>query len=229
MKLFVKPMTDILMLTLFLLLMADRHTGNAVHEWLGLGLVALALLHARWNISWYKTLRKGRYNALRAVRLALNALLLLSLLGALASAVPISQTTFAFVGLQGNLAFRTAHVFFAHWCFILAAAHLGLYGKRLLTELVGPAGASRLMRRERVLFFLAVAFAVYGARAFLRWEMIYPLTLRSSFLPWSENTALFLFDYGSIFFTVAWAVSVISRTRPRLGLLELPLLPQNKP
>ena len=205
-----KILTDILMLFLFLLLMAAPHTGNAAHEWLGVLLAVVFLLHTWLNRLWYQTLLKGRYNIRRTVRLLLNAFLLLSIIGTLASAVPISRTVFAFAGFKGELSFRTVHVFCAHWCFILAAVHLGLYVKRFCSSL------ERLFSRTpsdgyRPAFFgPGIIFAAYGIHAFLQRELMYPLTLRSSFMLWSENTALFLLDYSAVFFLCAWTVSICS-------------------
>lgn len=195
-----KTVTDILLLLLFILLMAAPHTGNSAHEWLGLCLAAVLLMHTHLNIVWYKTLFKGRYNAVRLVRLMLNAMLVLFMLGTLASAVPISRTLFSFAGFRGDLSFRTMHVFCAHWSFILAAVHLGMYGKRfrlppgLLFSLPRPLG-SRLATSG-----LSLAFALYGVRAFFRNELFFPLTMQSSFMLWSDSAALFILDYASIFF-----------------------------
>ena len=203
-----KSVTDVLLLILFLLLMAAPHTGNAAHEWLGACLAAALLLHAWLNRAWYKTLFRGRYNAVRLVRLMLNAMFILFMLGTLASAVPISRTLFAFAGFRGELFFRTVHVFCAHWSFILAAVHLGMYDKRF------RAAAARLFPLPRpnghrlASSGLSLAFAMYGLHAFFRNELIFPLTMQSSFMLWSESTTLFLLDYTAIFFLFLWGTNV---------------------
>lgn len=203
-------LTDILMLLLFLLLMAAHHTGSVAHEWLGLFLAAAFLLHTRLNRAWYKTLGKGRYNASRSIRFFLNALLLLSMIGTFASAVFISRTVFAFAGFKGELFFRTLHVLCAHWCFILAAIHFGMYGKQFGISLGHLISFPRSGRYYRASFCMSVAFSVYGIHAFLYRELMYPLTMNSSFMLWSENTALFFLDYSAIFFLCAWLAARVS-------------------
>ena len=210
MKFSVAVLTDILMFFLLLLLMAAQHTGSAAHEWLGIALGVAFLLHTWLNCGWYATLTKGRYNVFRLVRLVLNALLLAAMIGTLVSAVLISRTVFAFAGLEGTPLSRSVHVFCAHWCFLLAAAHLGLYAKRL-RAIVGRYG-TRIMANGHgwVVSSACAVFAAYGARAFLHNEWIYPLTLRSAFMPWSEHAALFLLDYCAVFFLYAWSVSLLA-------------------
>ncbi|HJB66527.1 MAG TPA: DUF4405 domain-containing protein [Candidatus Mailhella merdavium] len=203
-------LTDIIMLLLFLLLMAAHHTGSVAHEWLGLFLSAVFLLHTWLNRAWYKTLVKGRYNASRSIRFFLNALLLLSMIGTIASAVFISRTVFAFADFKGALSIRTLHVFCAHWCFILAAVHLGMYGKRFGTSLGRLLSFPRSGVYCRVSFCMSIAFAVYGIHAFQYRELIYPLTMNSSFMLWSESTALFFLDYGAMFFLCAWLAARVS-------------------
>ena len=208
-------LTDLVLLLLFLLLMAASHTGGAVHEWLGVLLTFALVLHAWLNRVWYKSLLKGRYNVTRTARLALNALLLLSLLGTLASAVPISRTVFAFLGLKGGLAARTIHVFCAHWCFLLAAVHLGVYGRRFCAPFAHFPVAPRPLGYRLTSSGLSVVFALYGLHAFFQRELTFPLTMQSSFMLWSENAALFLLDYGAVFFLFAWTsfrLAALSRT-----------------
>ena len=203
-----KVFTDILLFLLFLLLMAAPHTGSVVHERLGVLLAVVFLLHTCLNSAWYKSLRKGRYNFTRTVRLVLNVLLLLSMVGTLASAVPISRTIFAFTGFKGDLSIRTFHVFCAHWCFILAAVHFGSYAKRFRDSLQKLFSCARHRSCRLAFSGFGVIFAAYGIHAFLQRELIYPLTLRSAFMLWSENTALFLLDYSAVFFLCAWTASV---------------------
>ena len=203
-------LTDILLFFLFLLLMGAHHTGSEAHEWLGLFLAAVLLLHIWLNRVWYKNLTKGRYHSTRAARLLLNVLLLLAMVGTLASAVPLSRTVFAFAGFKGDLSFRTFHVFCAHWCFILAAVHLGLYAKRFCSSLERLFSCTPPDGYRRASSALSIVLAAYGLQAFLQRELIYPLTLRSSFMLWSENTALFLLDYSAVFFLCAWTVRIFS-------------------
>lgn len=204
-----KPLTDIFMLSLFLLLMAASHTGSAAHEWLGVLLTVLFVIHTRLNLGWYKSLARGRYNVTRAVRLLVNALLLLAMLGTLASAVLISRTVFAFLGFKGELAFRTFHVFCAHWCFLLAAVHFGMYGRRFLSSLERPAAFPRPLGYRLASCGLGMALALYGIHAFRQRELFFPLTMQSSFMLWSDDAVLFLLDYGAVFFLGAWLTIMI--------------------
>lgn len=210
MNMYAKPLTDILLILLFLLLMAAPHTGSVAHEWLGVLLAVVFLLHTWLNRAWYKSLSKGRYNATRTIRLVLNALLLLSMVGTLISAALISRTVFAFIEFKGELFFRTVHVFCAHWCFILAAVHLGLYAKKFCSSLERIFSCTRPRGYRLASSGLGIVFAAYGIHAFLQRELIYPLTLRSAFMLWSENTALFLLDYSAIFFLFIWITNILS-------------------
>lgn len=218
-KTFIKPVLDGLMVLLFLLLMADRHTGNTAHEYLGLVLTGAFLLHTWLNGTWYKTLFAGRYDLSRSIRFLLNLLLLMAFAGTLASAVVISKTVFSFLGFKGELFSRTVHVFFAHWCFILAAIHLGLYWKRLSAALRRQGLARALPPHSGSWICIHAALAAYGVYAFVQRELAYPLTLRSAFMVWSENDGmgLFLLDYGAAFFLCAWACHALSRTARGVG------------
>lgn len=214
-----KVFTDILLFLLFLLLMAAPHTGSVAHEWLGMALCGVFLLHTWLNRMWYKSLSKGRYNFIRVVRLVLNVLLLLSMTGTLASAVPISRTIFAFAGFKGELYIRTFHVFCAHWCFILAAVHFGLYAKKFCASLERLFSCTRPRGSRLAFSCFGVIFAAYGIHAFMQRELMYPLTMRSAFMLWSENTALFLLDYSAVFFLCAWTVSVFFSSAHRWNCL----------
>lgn len=206
-----KPLLDGLMAVLFLLLMADRHTGNAAHEYLGLVLIGAFLLHTWLNRKWYDMLFAGHYDLPRSLRFLQNLLLLMAFVGTLASAVVISKTVFSFLGFKGELFSRTVHIFFAHWCFVLAAIHLGLYWKRLSATLRRHGFARHPHTRARVC--IHVVLAAYGASAFVQRELTYPLTMRSAFMAWSENDGmvLFLLDYSAVFFLCAWAAYALSR------------------
>lgn len=60
-----KIATDVIMTVLFLCMMAYHITGNKLHEWLGIILFALFILHHILNMKWYKGIFKGKYSAVR--------------------------------------------------------------------------------------------------------------------------------------------------------------------
>ena len=53
-----KRVVDLLMTVLLLFLMAFQVTGEAAHEWLGMGMF---VIHQWLNRGWYRALFKGRY------------------------------------------------------------------------------------------------------------------------------------------------------------------------
>lgn len=48
-----------MMTVMLLFLMAYSLIGEALHEWLGIGMLLLFVLHHILNASWYRNLRRG--------------------------------------------------------------------------------------------------------------------------------------------------------------------------
>lgn len=71
-----KWITDLAMAVLLLLLMAYSLVGEVLHEWMGIAMLVLFVLHHIWNRTWYKSIGRGGLSLHRAVRTALNLLLL---------------------------------------------------------------------------------------------------------------------------------------------------------
>ena len=51
------------------LLMAFELIGRATHEWLGVSMLLLVIVHQGLNWKWYRNLLHGKYTAMRAVTL----------------------------------------------------------------------------------------------------------------------------------------------------------------
>ena len=66
----VKKTADVCMTVLLLCLMAYQVTGETLHEWFGIGMTALLIVHHILNIRWYSALFKGKYGASRTVSAA---------------------------------------------------------------------------------------------------------------------------------------------------------------
>lgn len=192
---------DSAMLLFFLLLMADRYTGNPVHEIAGLLLFFLFVAHAAVNGKWYATIMRGSYPPARTLRLVANGLLLAVFMGTVASGILISKTVFPFVGFVDSFSMRTLHMCLAHWTFLLAGVHLGLYWQRIRN---GVRTHFPLWAEKFKSGFLPTALAslaaLYGSHAFSIRDMSYVLTMQSAYSVWIDgDTALgLLFDYGSM-------------------------------
>ncbi len=74
----VKRAVDAVMTILLLFLMAYQVTGESLHEWIGMGMTLLVIVHQILNRKWYSVLFAGKYNPYRTITTVLNVLLLFS-------------------------------------------------------------------------------------------------------------------------------------------------------
>ncbi|MBE6989296.1 MAG: DUF4405 domain-containing protein [Ruminococcaceae bacterium] len=124
----IKRVVDVCMTILLLCLMAYQVTGEALHEWGGIAMTALLILHHILNRRWYAALFKGRYDARRIVTTAVNTLLLASI--ALTAVCGMAMSAHAVPFLYGLLPVsfaRRFHLAMSFWSFLLMGLHLGLH------------------------------------------------------------------------------------------------------
>ncbi len=127
-KMMLKMGIDLVMTVLLLCQMAYMLVGETVHEYLGTAMFVLFILHHLLNRNWYRSLKKGRYGAVRILQTAVNALVLLCMLGLMVSGVILSREVFAFLPIQGGMGFaRILHMLASYWGFVLMSVHLGLH------------------------------------------------------------------------------------------------------
>ena len=72
-----KHIIDILLGIGLLLLMSYQVVGESGHEWTGISMTLLMILHQMLNRKWYAALFKGKYTPLRAVQTLANAALVI--------------------------------------------------------------------------------------------------------------------------------------------------------
>ena len=123
-----KRTVDAAMTILLLCLMAYQVTGEAAHEWIGMSMTALVIVHQILNRKWYGSLLKGKYNAYRILSTALNILLLACF--AVTAFCGMSMSSYAVPFLYGMapVSFvRRMHLSMSHWAFVLMGLHLGMH------------------------------------------------------------------------------------------------------
>ena len=116
------------MTVLLLCLMAYRVTGETLHEFGGIAMTVLLIVHHILNFRWYKSLFKGKYNAYRVVTVTVNTLLLASI--SLTALCGMAMSSHAVPFLYGVLPVsfaRRFHLAMSFWSFILMGFHLGLH------------------------------------------------------------------------------------------------------
>ena len=87
----VKRVVDVALTVVLLLLMAFQVTEQLAHEWLGITMFVLTIVHQILNRRFYASIFKGRYSPLRVFQLTVNILLLLSFLCTALSGMMMSR------------------------------------------------------------------------------------------------------------------------------------------
>ena len=194
MKPVVKRVVDFLMTAALLLLMAYSLVGEAAHEWIGMGMFLLFLVHLILNWKWVGSLGKGRWTAYRIVQTTIAALCFLMMMGAMVSGIVLSNYVFSGLHIRGwsSLA-RQAHMVCSYWGFALMSLHLGLHWSMMLA-------AVRRFSGKRIFRWLGWLAAIYGVFALWKRELPDYLFLRThfAFFDYEEPVLFFFADYLAI-------------------------------
>lgn len=124
----IKKSVDVCMTVLLLFLMAYQVTGEVLHEWIGMGMTVLVIIHQILNRKWYGALFKGKYNPYRIVTTVINAILLLALGFTAVSGMSMSGHAVPFLYGMIKVSFaRRMHLSMSHWTFVVMGLHLGFH------------------------------------------------------------------------------------------------------
>lgn len=175
---------DCLMTVLLLCLMGYQITGQALHEWLGTGMLVLFTAHNILNIKWYGSLFKGKYRSLRIIQTIVNFSVLISMLCLGYSGIVMSRHVFAALPIGGPMATaRRMHMAASYWGFVLMSFHLGIHWG-MVTGLF-----DRLLKGRKlagmsvwVLRLAAVLIAGYGLICFIQKDIVSYMLLKNEFV-----------------------------------------------
>lgn len=187
----IKRVIDILMTLALLFLMGFQFWGQAAHEIAGAFMGILFVAHNVMNISWYRSIFRGRYTPMRIFQLTVNLLTLLSMLALMYSGIMLSGYVFAPLGIEGSLSLaRRLHILGSHWGFILMSLHLGLHWNMIIRHM-------KETKLKRFMPYIGTAIAIYGLYVFISRDFISYMLLQSEFvfLDYEEPAVLFYIDY----------------------------------
>lgn len=175
----VKRSVDTAMYILFLFLMGQCVLRGIVHEWMGISIGILFVVHNILNYKWYITLLKGKYSWARTVQLVINIFLLLAMLFCMASGILVSQHIFAIGSGKMIELGRHLHLVSTAWAFVLMNFHLGLHWSIFSTISKRIQADEKVKKAIHIIccVFIAVLFA-YGVYQFADrrfWEELFHL------------------------------------------------------
>ena len=113
--------------------MAFSRAESIAHEWGGLALFAVILVHLTLNRRWFGNLFRGKYNPARSISTTADAALILAVILIAVSGMVISGYAFAPLNLSGSSWGRKIHFVSTAWLFLLCGFHYGAHlgkGKR---------------------------------------------------------------------------------------------------
>lgn len=201
-----KLLTDMGMIILLLLLMGYELVGQAAHEWLGIGIFALFVLHHILNGSWMKHIFQGRYTFVRAVQTALVCAVFLAMAGSAVSGVILSRHALTFLPIHGGRSFaRNLHMISAYWGYLFLSMHLGFHAGMLL-GIAKKHGKDFSKAFGYFLRGIAALLVVYGVYAFYKRGIGGYLFLQTRFVffDFEEPYVFFLMDYIAIMGLFVW-------------------------
>lgn len=209
----VKRVVDVALTVVLLLLMAFQVTEQLAHEWLGITMFVLTIVHQILNRRFYASIFKGRYSPLRVFQLTVNILLLLSFLCTALSGMMMSRYATPFLnGILPSSVIRQGHLAMSHWSFVLMGLHLGLH--------FGIMNAKMRSKAARiVLGGVMTGVSVYGFYLFFRSDILNYMLFKNpfAFLDYSKAWWLVLIENLAMLLAWAFAAYLISLCLKKLS------------
>ena len=220
-----KKIVDAAMTVLLMCLMAYQVTGEAAHEWIGMGMTLIVIVHQILNRKWYGALFKGKYNPYRILSTVLNILLLFCI--ALTAFCGMSMSGYAVPFMYGMapVSFvRRMHLSMSHWSFVLMGLHLGMHIPAMTAGMKWKGGVKTALS---CIFTCAGGIGLYF---FLRNGMPDYLFFRVPFAFLDYDKAGFLVFLENVLMLSFWALigtqlSHICRNAASKSAGQNPLLP----
>lgn len=199
-KQIIKILTDIFMTAVLLLLMAYSLVGEAVHEWLGIGMFVLFILHHILNGRWSRSLPKGKNTPFRILQTVLVVFSLAAMFGSMVSGIVLSRHALSCLPITGGRSWaRTLHMLSAYWGFVVISLHLGLHWSMMMGMTKRLFQSTSVVRSWGVQAF-GILIAGYGVYAFIKREIGSYMLLKSQFVffDFDEPLVMFLLDYIAV-------------------------------
>ena len=172
----IKTIIDVSLTVLLLCLMAYQVTGEALHEWIGIGMSVVLIIHHILNIRWYSALLKGKYHVYRIITTLVNTLLLASIALTAFCGMSMSNHAVPFLYGMADMVFaRITHLAMSYWSFILMGLHIGFHFPIIIAKF-------RFQKKlQMILMAISVIFAGIGLCLFIKNGILDYILFRTHF------------------------------------------------
>ena len=210
----IKVIVDIAMTVILMLLMAYELVGREAHEWLGMALFTLFIIHHVLNRKWSKNVFKGKYTSFRTFQTIVLIIILITMLGSMISGIMLSEYVFSFIKPDsGYEIFRNIHMLSAYWGFVFMSIHIGT-NMGVMTAMLKKSNLYNSKIGRLSFLLLPLLISVYGIYAFynrLIWQYMF-LKSHFVFFDYNEPLIIFMADYLAamvLFATVGHYISML--------------------
>lgn len=198
----IKIVIDLMMTVLLLGLMAYSLLGETLHEWAGITMAVLLLIHNGLNLKGYQNRFRGHGSRMRSLNGLVNNMIAVGMLLLMGSGIVLSRSVFSALAVKGDAALaRTVHLAASYWWFVLISIHLGLHAKGLLAQIQHLLGIklmdTRLKRIGKIFILLAGG---YGCIALIRNDLPDYMLLKTEFVffDFTKPLIFFFLDYLAV-------------------------------
>lgn len=196
----VRLVLDALMLLMLTQLMAYHASSEAAHEWHGVAMTALLVVHQWFNRRWYASLFSGRYTLQRAVMTGVFVLTLIAFAMTAFCGLAMSSHAAPFLyGMAPSSFVRPAHLAASYWAFILTGIHVGLH----IPAMFGRFKPGRVAKS--LLYLAATAIAGVGFYLFLKNGILDYIFLQTSYAAVDPDKTLWFSALENVLILSFWA------------------------
>ena len=205
-KLIAKVLIDIGMTVCLLLLMPYSLLIEIAHEWIGMAMFILFVIHHILNRKWLILMGKGKYTAFRLLQTALVIIMMAFMIGSMISGVLLSNHIFKMIRITVNyMTARQIHMLSAYWGLVAMSLHLGIHWN-IVVAMTGKLCKKPSVIRKWIARGIAVIAAGYGIYAFGSRQIGDYLLMRMHFVfyDYEEGVIPFLADYLAVMISIAF-------------------------
>lgn len=196
----IKIVIDILMTIVLLLLMPYGLLSEKYHEWIGMGMFILFVIHHVLNRKWLSNFKKRKYTPFHILQTVLVMTIFLMMFGSMISGIILSRHLFTFIKIRGIAVLAgKIHMVCAYWNLILMSLHLGLHWNIMM-------GIARKKFQNKTLINVWIAriigsvIALYGVYVFSKRTIGAYMFLQVHFVffNYEESIVIFILDYLAV-------------------------------